>query len=76
MDVPFLPLHEQSMLKPMVSSATIESRRMWRITCDYLLAFFEKHLNKSHEPLLDGPSAAYPEVLFGEPDALYREHKP
>ena len=35
-----LPLHEQSMFKPMLERATIDSERMWRITCNHLLAFF------------------------------------
>ncbi len=49
---------------------------MWRITCDYLLAFFDKHLNNMKVPLLDGPSPAYPEVFFGSPVIPYEERKP
>jgi hypothetical protein len=30
----------------------------------YSLAFFDRHLNGQPAPLLDGPSAKYPEVLF------------
>jgi hypothetical protein len=67
MDVPFLPLQAQSMFKPMLESANIDSQRMWRITCDYLLALFDKHLNNVKMSLLDGPSPDYPEVFFGSP---------
>ena len=67
MDVPFLPLQAQSMFKPMLESANIDSQRMLRITCDYLLAFFDKHLNNMQMSLLDGPSPDYPEVFFGSP---------
>jgi hypothetical protein len=38
--------------------------RALRIVNAYTLAFFEKHLNLSREPLLDGPSPEYPEVRF------------
>ncbi len=42
----------------------IEGQRGMQIITDYLLAFFDKHLKGESEPLLDGPSAAYPEVIF------------
>ena len=36
---------------------------MKRIVDDYTLAFFKKHLKGTEEPLLDGPSDAYPDVI-------------
>jgi hypothetical protein len=75
MDVPFLPLQAQSMFKPMLASANFDSQRKWGITCDYLLAFFDKHLNNLKMSLLVGPSPDYPEVFFGSPEAPYEEYK-
>jgi hypothetical protein len=44
MDVPFLPVTDTSIVRPALAAAKIEPRRMWRITCDLLLAFFARHL--------------------------------
>ncbi|MEU4622593.1 hypothetical protein AB0G04_21825 [Actinoplanes sp. NPDC023801] len=38
--------------------------RAARITRDYVNAFFDLHLRGVPQPLLDGPAAGYPEVLF------------
>lgn len=43
-------------------SGSIAPRRMLALTNDYVGAFFDKHLMGVPEPLLDGPSAQYPEV--------------
>ena len=51
-------------LRSLVGGATIEPERMWRVTSDLLLAFFNAHLNGTPAPLLDGPSPEYPEVQF------------
>jgi hypothetical protein len=51
----------------MLAATSIEPRRMWRITCDLLLAFFAKHLDQAAVPLLGGPSGDYPELSFGSP---------
>jgi hypothetical protein len=67
MDVPFLPTIDASPVKPMLAATTIDAARMWRITSDYLLAFFAQHLDGVPAPLLSGPSPAYPEVRFGAP---------
>ena len=67
MDVPFLPVTDASIVKPALAAASIEPERMWRITCDLLLAFFARHLNGAAAPLLDGPADAYPEVTVGPP---------
>jgi len=44
--------------------ATIDGERMAKIQNVYTLAFFDKHLKGLAAPLLDGPSADYPEVVF------------
>lgn len=44
---------------------------MWRVTSDYLLAFFDRHLKEEPSPLLDGPSPAHPEVSLGAPETLF-----
>ena len=38
--------------------------RCLHIVNEYALAFFDKHLKDEDNPLLDGPSAEYPEVFF------------
>jgi predicted dienelactone hydrolase len=42
----------------------IDGYRMVKIVNDYALAFFDKHLRGEMSPLLDGPSADYPDVEF------------
>jgi predicted dienelactone hydrolase len=44
--------------------APIDGKRMTQIQNVYTLAFFDKHLKDLAAPLLDGPSADYPEVVF------------
>jgi hypothetical protein len=67
MDVPFLPLTDTSIVRPALAAATIEPQRMWRITCDLLLAFFARHLNGAPAPLLDELADDYPELIVGPP---------
>jgi dienelactone hydrolase len=68
MDVPLLPLPSESPAKAMLAATQIESRRMWRITCDLLLTFFATHVRREGIPsLLAGPSGDYPELSFGPP---------
>lgn len=43
-------------------AGSISADRMFKITDDYLLAFFGKYLYGEEAPLLDGPSPDYPEV--------------
>jgi predicted dienelactone hydrolase len=62
-DATFLPGGSE-ILRSLVGGATIEPERMWRVTSDLLLAFFNTHLNGTPAPLLDGPSPEYPEVQF------------
>ena len=68
MDVPLLPLPSESPAKAMLAATQIEPRRMWRITCDLLLAFFATHLGQEgSDSLLEEPWGDYPEVSFGPP---------
>jgi hypothetical protein len=73
MDFPPLPLQPQSPMQGQIASIRIDSRRMWRITSDYLLAFFGKHLSNIQTAMLDNPSPAYPEATFGAPEVLFKE---
>ncbi len=45
----------------------LSGERGWRITRDYVSAFFDLHLRGMSQPLLDGPAAAYPEVALQQP---------
>jgi hypothetical protein len=70
LDVPFLPIAPGSMLAGGLVGVRIDARRAWRLICDYLLAFFGRHLDGAPSPLLDGPSEARPEAVLGSPRAL------
>ena len=68
MDIPFLPLADGSIVKPGIDATKIEPPRMWRITCDLMLAFFARHLiggaaASPPDALADG----YPELIIGPP---------
>ncbi|MEU5538425.1 hypothetical protein [Streptomyces sp. NPDC020362] len=43
---------------------TLDPARAVRIQQAYPLAFFDQHLRHHRKHLLDGPSAAFPEVKF------------
>ncbi|MGH9155447.1 MAG: Cpe/LpqF family protein [Acidimicrobiales bacterium] len=43
---------------------TIEPARSFAVQSAYLLAFLDRELRGGRQPLLDGPSAKYPEVTF------------
>lgn len=45
----------------------ISGDRATRITRDYVTAYFDLHLRGIHQPLLDGPAPAHPEVRFVTP---------
>lgn len=51
----------------LLEAGTIAPVRALRTINAYTVAFFEKHLNHRREPLLEGPSPAYPEVDFAWP---------
>jgi dienelactone hydrolase len=67
MDAPFVSLTDASIVRPALEATNIQPERMWRITCDLLLAFFGAHLNDVAAPLLDGPEVSYPELTIGPP---------
>jgi hypothetical protein len=68
LDVGLLAVRGEGPVKAMLAATSIEPRRMWRITCDLLLAFFATHLGEAAtQPLLQGPSGDYPELSFGSP---------
>ncbi|WP_344207635.1 alpha/beta hydrolase [Nonomuraea bangladeshensis] len=48
--------------------ADIPGVRAMAITRRYVAAFFDQHLRKKPQPLLDQPSASYPEVKFCAPE--------
>jgi predicted dienelactone hydrolase len=48
-------------------SAPLSGQRSGEITTVYVGAFFDQHLRGKHQPLLNGPSAAHPEVTFHNP---------
>ncbi|MED7931210.1 alpha/beta hydrolase [Nonomuraea sp. LP-02] len=48
-------------------AAPLSGKRSGEITTAYVGAFFDQHLHGEQQPLLDGPSAANPEVTFQNP---------
>ncbi len=50
------------LLKPIGLSGPIDPDRARKIVAAYTLAFFDRHVRGLTAPLLDGPSAEYPEV--------------
>ncbi|WP_222871191.1 alpha/beta hydrolase family protein [Nonomuraea sp. PA05] len=48
--------------------ADIPGARAMAVTRRYVVAFFDQHLRKKPQPLLDKPSASYPEVKFCAPE--------
>ncbi|REK84874.1 alpha/beta hydrolase [Streptomyces inhibens] len=48
-------------------TAPISGKRSGEITRDYVSAFFDRQLRGIPRPVLDGPSAANPEVVFQNP---------
>jgi hypothetical protein len=70
LDLPFLPLVSGSRAAQGLAAVRIDGRRAWRITCDYLLAFFAKHLLGEAAPLIEGGLAPFPEVRAGAPEEL------
>ena len=49
------------------NGATTSGVRGLEITRDYTRAFLDLHLRHRPQPVLDGPSAAYPEVSLCDP---------
>jgi dienelactone hydrolase len=67
MDVPFLPLRDDSPARTLLAAASIDPRRMWRITSDVLRSFFAQHLDGVDSPILDNVTSDYPEITLGPP---------
>ncbi|MHA6619773.1 alpha/beta hydrolase family protein [Pseudonocardia sp. DLS-67] len=58
------PLFSPMLAKPLGLSGSLDPQRAREIPDAYAQAFFDKHLKGRPAPLLDGPSARFPEVLF------------
>jgi hypothetical protein len=67
LDLGFLLLADQSRAAGGLASVQVEPLRAWRITCDFLLAFFRQHLLGKDGPLPDGLAATYPDARVGAP---------
>ncbi|MFJ7245246.1 alpha/beta hydrolase family protein [Kitasatospora sp. NPDC098652] len=52
---------------PLPPGTTTSPERGMQLTREYVGAFFDRTLKGIHQPLLDGPSTANPEVLFQHP---------
>ena len=64
-DIQFAHLPQDSPFRIVMGSARPE--RVWRITCDYLLAMFDTYLKcKNPSLLLDGSEKLHPEVVLGQ----------
>ncbi|MFE4970913.1 alpha/beta hydrolase family protein [Kitasatospora sp. NPDC056651] len=59
-----LPVFFDGLGIPKGPHTTIDGRRAVAVTRQYVGAFFDLQLKGIPQPLLDGPSAAYPEVRF------------
>lgn len=66
MDIPLLPLGDDSPVRSLLAATHIDPYRMWRLTSDLLLAFFDRHVNGAKTPPLDALSSQYPELRIGE----------
>jgi pimeloyl-ACP methyl ester carboxylesterase len=66
-DVPFLPLREESPVKGMLAATSIDPRRMWQITSDLLAGFFTRHLDGVDSPAPEDIAARHPEITLGPP---------
>ena len=63
----------QSPLRRLTGSGEIDPRRGMKIVTAYTIAFFEKWMNHSAEPLIDHPSGEFPEarlITFASPTTL------
>jgi len=59
-----LPLFLEKLGLPRDPRTTLSAERGAGLTRTYLAAFFDLRLKGVEQPLLDGPTAAYPEVRF------------
>ena len=72
-DWPLLPLWRFALARRGLGSPA--RGVVWRVTSDYLLAFFGKHLRERPASLLDGPSTDV-RVTMGAPRALFGSASP
>src|SRR5262245_22418117 len=70
LDLPFLPIAAQSRAAGGLAAVEVDPRRAWRLTCDCLLAFFERHVRGENPADVDELLAASPEIRFGSPRDL------
>jgi hypothetical protein len=70
LDLPFLPIAAQSRAAGGLAAVEVDPRRAWRLACDCLLAFFERHVRGDDAPDPDEVLAAAPEIRFGAPRDL------
>ena len=64
-----------SRLRRYTGAGRIDTQRAFAIVRAYTLAFFDEYLRGIHQPLLDGPSRAFPEVIgfqFRRPTTMVR----
>lgn len=54
---------------------TLPGERASQITRAYVTAFLDRHLRGRNQPLLNGPSTQYPEVLFPAPNPTRRSNR-
>ncbi|MFF4402004.1 alpha/beta hydrolase family protein [Streptomyces sp. NPDC001480] len=62
-----LPVLADKLGIPEPPGTTLSSRRSVQLTRTYVAAFFNLHLRGIPEPILNGPTSAYPEVSFHAP---------
>ncbi|MGW0788907.1 hypothetical protein ACWD04_11775 [Streptomyces sp. NPDC002911] len=62
-----VPVLEDRMGVTLDPTVTLTTDRQVTITRDYVGAFLDQHLRGRHQPLLDGPTAGNPEVVFQRP---------
>jgi hypothetical protein len=70
LDLGFLPLADESRAAGGMTAVNVDPLRAWRFTCDFLSAFFGRHLLGDDALLLDDKVAAFPEVRVGAPRDL------
>jgi len=63
-DIRVMPFSPQAASNARSAGESTPPARALRVTAAYLIAFFNQHLNDHREPLLNGPSAEYPEIAF------------
>jgi hypothetical protein len=70
-DFPLLPIAAESPLAGAIDAARLDGRRVWRVVCDELLAFFGKYLAGAESPRRAAAASDAPEVEAGAPAELF-----